>query len=119
MSVSIGHGIVKPDADELVDIDVINANYDSIDSNLTSIEGKLGASAQVTISSSSWSDNKTVADVPIVKSSNNVFVSCVSDYKDVCSECGIKATQQSDGKLTFTCESVPSSDVVFNIIAFG
>lgn len=68
----------------------------------------------------SWVDNKQTINVYGVTSNNTVVVSpepSIDNY-NAYNECAIRCISQSDGKLTFLCESVPNVAVVVDILIF-
>ena len=66
----------------------------------------------------SWVDNEQTINVYGVTSNNTVVVSSEpsADNYNIYNECAIRCISQSDGKLTFSCESVPDVAVVVNVL---
>lgn len=66
----------------------------------------------------SWVDNEQTIDVYGVTSNNTVVVSPEpsTDNYNAYNENAIRCISQSDGKLTFSCESVPDVEVVVNVL---
>lgn len=64
----------------------------------------------ITLTTSKWSNKTQSATVSGVTTSNGVIV----DVNDIAN--GIKCTAQASNTLTFTCESVPTSNVTVNVM---
>lgn len=67
---------------------------------------------------SSWVDNKQTVDVNGVTSNNVVIVSPEpsNDNYNIYNECAIRCISQSDGKLTFFCETAPNIAVIVDVL---
>lgn len=72
--------------------------------------------AQITIAVSDWANNEATKTVTGVTADNTVIVSPDPVSADVYAEAGILCTAQAANSLTFTCDTVPSSDVTVNIV---
>lgn len=70
----------------------------------------------VTLSASGWANYSQTVTATGVTANNSLIVSAapssVSDYV----ESGIVCTIQSYNSLTFTCTSVPSTDIAVNVL---
>jgi hypothetical protein len=80
--------------------------------------GLLGSSSQAILFSGAWSNNQQRVAFPGATATNNVFVSpepSTENYEEYTS-CGVRCIAQTNGYLTFFCESVPGIDVVANVL---
>ena len=75
-------------------------------------------SVTVTLTTSGWNSNSQTVSVSIVSANNIVIVSPVPEDQDTYSKCGIKCSAQSNGSLTFTCKTLPTTDIHINVVAF-
>ena len=70
----------------------------------------------VTLTSAWWSSNSQTVSATWVTASNTVIVSPapsdIADYAD----CGVYCSAQGSGTLTFGCDTVPSGDIVVNVL---
>lgn len=81
---------------------------------------KLGAQAKhttvtVTLPASGWSGNKQTVTAKNVTASNTVIASPAPASHAVYAENGVYCSAQAAGKLTFTCDYVPSTDITVNV----
>ena len=68
----------------------------------------------------SWVNNEQIVNVDGVTGNNMVVVSpnpSIDNY-NVYNECAIRCVSQSDGKLTFLCETAPDTIVVVDALIF-
>ncbi|MGM9587244.1 MAG: hypothetical protein ACI3VA_07155 [Candidatus Limivicinus sp.] len=70
----------------------------------------------VTLSSGSWSGNTQTVSVAGVTSGNTILVGYNPDSYEAFVDAAIRCTSQSDGQLTFACESIPDMDVNVNVV---
>ena len=70
----------------------------------------------ITLPVSNWNNNTQVVDIDIVNENCTVFVSPEPDSQDKYSKSEIKCVSQSSGKLTFTCNKLPDSDITVNLV---
>ena len=75
-------------------------------------------SVTVTLTTSGWNSNSQTVSASIVSANNIVIVSPVPEDQDTYSKCGIKCSAQSNGSLTFTCKTLPTTDIHINVVAF-
>ena len=106
-----------------VALDAGDVLYDSAE---TYEAGTVGAALQsggsgaigvaVTLASADWSGSTQTVTVSEVSATSNVIVTpdpaSMEDYV----EAGIVCTAQDEGELTFTCDTVPSNDIVVNLL---
>ena len=74
----------------------------------------------VTLAAGSWYNKQQVVNVSGVKASNLVIVSpnpAAANFAAY-AESNVRCTAQEKGKLTFTCEDVPSIALVVNVAVF-
>lgn len=79
-------------------------------------EGATHTTATVTLTAAGWSDNAQTADVPSVKADSTVIVSPAPESFKAYGEAGIYCSAQAEGKLTFTCDSVPTAAITVNVV---
>ena len=73
----------------------------------------------ITLSAGGWIDNTQEVNVDSVTDSNTVFVSPDPVNHVEYADSGSYCSAQEDGKLTFTCDSVPSKDLAVNVVVIG
>lgn len=68
----------------------------------------------------SWVDNEQTVNVDGVTGNNMIVVSPnpSTDNYNIYNECAIRCIFQSDGKLTFLCETVPNATVIVDALIF-
>lgn len=76
-------------------------------------------SVSVTISTSSWSNKQYKATAANVTASNDILVVPDDASAETVVKCGIKATAQAAGGVTFTCTTVPTASVTLKVIALN
>lgn len=89
------------------------------DKTITKAKLATGATYTATtasLSASGWSSNAQTVSVSGVTASNLVIVSPAPASFAVYTEANIRCTAQASGKLTFACDSVPTSAVTVNIV---
>lgn len=69
----------------------------------------------VTIAVSDWSSLTATKSVDAVTQTSVIFCSADPSCEIVASDAHVYCSAQGDGTLTFSCVSVPESDVVMNI----
>lgn len=84
----------------------------------TAIKGIL-IKYKATLFAAGWADNRQKVAVDFVTSSNTIFASPDPDYYDLYTENGVIVAEQSDGSVTFQCESVPDADIIVNLAIFA
>ena len=70
----------------------------------------------VTLSASNWSSNTQTVNISGVTASNTIIVGYHPDSYEEYSEAAIRCMEQSNGTLTFFCDSTPSADISANIV---
>jgi hypothetical protein len=110
-------GLVKPELSDPADITMMNANWDKIDELLGTVIPKI---TKVTIPSSSWNTNtltQTITVNGILADDTLQLVQAVPSPSSmsVATESGAYCSGQSANALTFTCSTIPSEDIVFNV----
>ena len=76
-------------------------------------------STMPTLTVADWSSNTQTVTVTGVTASNVVFVAPAPASATDYSSAGIICTAQSTDSLTFTCDTVPSNDIVVNVVIMG
>ena len=79
-------------------------------------EGATHTDATVTLTAAGWSSNTQTVDVSNVKADSTVIVSPAPESFKAYGESGIYCSAQAEGKLTFTCEDVPTADLTVNVV---
>lgn len=72
--------------------------------------------ATITLVSADWSNNLQTVSVSGITSDGVVIVSPVPADQSAYVSAGILCTEQAEGTLTFTCDTVPSGDVDVNVV---
>lgn len=98
----------------------------TIQSSLSTVEGEVASlsvgknnkltSVEVVLTSTGWSNNIQTVAVSNVTADNIVWVSPSALYFDLYVEKSVRATSQSDGQLTFSCLSVPDTDITVTVV---
>lgn len=93
-------------------------NNDAAIATLNSaVAGKATASPkQITLAAASWSGKTQNVTLAGVTTTNSIVVSPVPSQQDAYSEAAILCTAQAANRLTFTCEDVPSDNIVVNVL---
>jgi hypothetical protein len=78
--------------------------------------GGVYSSATVTLPVSGWSDNTQSIEVTGVTASNIVMVTPAPNSAAVWSSGGVICSGQGQDTLSFSCEVVPTSDIVVNVV---
>lgn len=71
---------------------------------------------EVTVPKSGWSNKSQIIAVSKVTSDADVFIGASSQSQLEWDDCGVFCTKQAAGKLTLTCNVIPSEDLVASII---
>lgn len=85
------------------------------------IEAMSARSGGVALNAGSWSNNRQTVNCSGVKADSVVVVSpnpAEGNFKAY-AECGVRCESQSNGKLTFACEEVPSTTLSVNVAIFN
>ena len=85
---------------------------------------KLAADAKsrgvtVTLLASAWSNKKQTVNCSGITADNNAVVAPAAESRDAYYDSDIFCVDQSDGKLTFECSTVPAENVTANVIIFA
>ena len=100
--------------------DINTSSGDSVETALSNKAGK-STGVSVTLPTSGWdADAKTqTASVAGVTATANCIITAAPDSYMAYAEAGVRCTAQGAGTLTFACETVPTSDVVANVLILG
>lgn len=79
-------------------------------------EGATHTDATVTLTAAGWSSNTQTVNVPNIKANSTVIVSPAPASFKVYGEAGVYCSAQAEGKLTFTCDSVPTAAIIVNVV---
>lgn len=79
-------------------------------------EGATRTTATITLTVAGWSSNAQTVDVSSVKADSTVIVAPAPESFKVYGEAGIYCSAQAEGKLTFTCDSVPTAAITVNVV---
>lgn len=69
-----------------------------------------------TLSTSGWSNNTQTVSVSGVTGTNTVIVSPAPASHAAYAEANVRCTAQASGKLTFTCDDVPTAELTVNVV---
>lgn len=97
------------------------ANKEYVDNHVNDFVLSKRTSVQVILSSSNWSQNKQIVQVPAVTANAILLVSPapeVAEQYTAYAECGVRCSGQEVGLLEFTCEDVPIIDLTVNVALF-
>ena len=88
---------------------------------ITTLENKSVSipTATVSIAANAWSNKAATVTVAAVLVDSNVWVCPEDTSVATVLSCGIKATGNSAGKVTFSCTTVPSAAVSFKVFVLG
>lgn len=93
---------------------------DIIDSDVeTKLVNALPTAGTVILSASKWSNKSQTVTVTSMNDSKSVVVQPHDDSSEVYGQCDIKCVTQANNTLTFTCETVPTSDLTVNVLHMG
>lgn len=108
-------GLTKPDVDDAYDIAVHNNNADIIDEKVTTLDHITG---QVTLAVADWdtTDLTQVVSVADITATNTVVVAPAPASHDKYCAAGVRATEQSNGTLTFICDAIPANALTVNLV---
>lgn len=89
-------------------------------SSASAARSALGAQAAVvkqtgSLTVAGWSGSAQVLSVTGVTSSSCVIVAPAPDSLEAYAAAGVRCTAQASGKLTFTCQSVPTAALTVNV----
>ena len=75
----------------------------------------------VTLSASGWDANAKTQTVSVagVTATANCIITAAPDSYMAYAEAGVRCTAQGSGTLTFVCETVPTADVMANVLILG
>ena len=90
-------------------------------SSASAARSALGAQATVvkktgSLTVAGWSGSAQVLSVTGVTSSSCVIVAPAPDSLEAYAAAGVRCTAQASGKLTFTCQSVPTAALTVNVV---
>ena len=104
----------------LVAGDINTSSGDSVETALNNKAGKSNG-VSVTLPASGWdADAKTqTVSVAGVMATANLIITAAPDSYMAYAEAGVRCTAQGAGTLTFACETVPTADVVANVLILG
>ena len=74
---------------------------------------------QVTLAAASWSDKSITVTATGVTTSNIIFLAPTPASQTIYTEAQIICITQAENSLTFTCDTVPSSDITVNVVIIG
>lgn len=74
------------------------------------------ATATATLSTSGWANNSQTVSVPGVTADNNIIPCPAPESYTAYNESSVRCSAQADGKLTFTCDEVPSVALTVNVL---
>lgn len=70
----------------------------------------------ITISTSDWDNNEATITAPGVTTSNVIFIAPAPNSAVTYIDSKIICSEQTTNSLTFSCKTIPSSDVVANVM---
>ena len=80
-------------------------------------DGRIATS--VSLSSSSWSNLLQTVVVDDVTANSIIIVTPAPDSHESYGECGVYCAAQSSGTLTFKCSTVPSANLIVNVLVLN
>lgn len=98
----------------ITDIRDLKARVTGLTSEIVKIKD-LGKGT-VTLRGASWISNTQTVNISIVNSTCTVIVSPAPAYQNEYSDSNVRCISQGEGTLTFSCEKIPTSDLVVNIV---
>ena len=76
-------------------------------------------SVTVTLTAAGWADNTQTVSVSSATATNIKVISPAPASVDEYASCGVKATTEGTGTITFACTTVPKNDLTVNIAILG
>ena len=80
---------------------------------------KLAVTTTATVATSAWSNLSATVNVTGVTASNTVIVAPAPTSREAAVKAQMYCSAQGAGTLTFVCKTVPTSNVVVNVMIFG
>ena len=112
-------GLQKPEENEYIDLEILNANFDKIDEAIAEVSKNKIIQKSLTIPNTGWTaetygpyTQKLVLPVEGITDSSivNITINLVSE--EVAQDCGLASINESgEGTVTFYAESVPSTAI--------
>lgn len=102
-------------ADYVIGRDAVNAAIKKAQGDAEKARHKR---VQVVLLANTWVNKAQTVDAAGVTADNTVFVDYPKTSKLEADYAGVAADSQSDGKITFTCEAVPATDITVNLAIF-
>lgn len=112
-------GLQKPEANEYIDLEILNANFDKIDEAIAEVSKNKIVQKSLTIPNTGWTaetngpyTQKLVLAVEGITPSSIVNVTIALASEEAAKDCGLASTNESgEGTITFYTESVPSAAI--------
>ena len=76
------------------------------------------SSESLTLSASNWNSNSQEVPSSVAAADNVIIVSPIPDDQEIYGKRGIKCSTQAQGSLTFTCKTLPTTDIHVNVVTF-
>jgi len=100
---------------EVTEIISINETFDSNKAIQVTLNDLRPKYTQITLTAANWSDNEQTVNVSGITENSNVFVSIAPLSISEGVNCGVYCLSQATGSLTFSCETVPQTDIEVNL----
>lgn len=98
-------------------------NGKALSANISLSATDIGAAAiettTATIAASGWSSNSATISNNLITASNTIIIAPAPTSYVTWGECKIRAVTQTAGKITFQCDSAPTTSVTVNLVILG
>lgn len=75
-------------------------------------------STTVVLSASEWTDNSQTVSVDGVTIDGTIIVSPAPNSHSEYANSGVMCTEQQEGSLVFTCDTIPTNDLTVNLLIY-
>jgi hypothetical protein len=110
--------LLKPGSGDVITASDLSKNFDTIDGTMKKISW-----STVTVATTAWDSSSKTASIAVngVAENNAVDVSWEPTASNwtACKNAGVRATAQTAGTLTLTCDTVPTAAVSLNVKVTG
>ena len=93
--------------------------YDIKDASARSNLAKIAVTTTATVATTAWNNLSATVNVSGVTTSNSVIVAPAPASREAAVKAQMYCSAQGAGTLTFACKTVPTSNVVVNVMIFG
>ncbi len=88
------------------------------DKIMDEIEENFPISTTVVLSTTNWTDNSQTVSVDGVTIDGTIIVSPAPNSHSEYANSGVMCTEQQEGSLVFTCDTIPTNDLTVNLLIY-